>query len=340
MRLALVARLGVAALVASAGLVVVGAPAPVAAATSGCVTVDGAPAGGGGPQRATVVVDTGSGPVWSACISFSGSISGIEALERAEATIADLDPVYDQYAGLGKAVCRLRGVGTDPPDCLGKSTSYWSFSHNGRVAPVGAGAVTVRDGDVQGWRYGTGGSPRAASAGTRASTAPPPTTTTTRPPTPTTRVPAPTTPQGGGLSGSPSGGPSSGTTPAGAPVDGSTGDGAPTTTAGPGTPGDGGETTTTAADGSTPDGAADGGDDGTEVEGEAQDATVAAASADDGGDDGSDESAAGVVPEGAGGSASGGSSSAGSIAGFAIALALVGAAGVLVRRRRTTPSPA
>src|SRR5689334_15751186 len=101
-RLLLVGAIGLAAFA--------GPSSPADAATSGCVTVGGAPAGGAGPNRATVVVDTGSGAVWSACISFSGQISGIEALERADAVITDLNPVFDQYAGIGKAVCRLRGV--------------------------------------------------------------------------------------------------------------------------------------------------------------------------------------------------------------------------------------
>jgi hypothetical protein len=321
------------ALVASAAVVAVPA-SPAAAATTGCVTVDGAPASGGGPDRATIVVDTGTGPVWSACISFSGSISGIEALARAEDVITDLDPVFDQYAGLGKAVCRLRGVGTDPPDCLGKSTSYWSFSHNGRVAPVGAGAVTVRDGDVQGWRYGTGGAPRAATAGTKATTAPPPTTTTTRPPapTPTTAPPVATTAPGGGLSGSPSG-----TTPGGGPVDRPSGEGATTTSV----PGEAGSTTTTADAAAPADGADDGGE-ATEVETEREEAAAAAGASDGDGDGAApadaDETAAGSV--GSSGDGSGGGSSLGSALGFGAALALVGAAGVLVRRRRSLPAAA
>lgn len=327
-RLGRLGLLGLATLLAAAGLV--GVASPAGAATTGCVTIDGAPAAGGGPNRATVVVDTGSGPVWSACISFSGEISGIEALERADEIITDLDPVYDVYTGLGKAVCRLRSIGSDPPDCLGKTTSYWSFSHNGRVAPVGAGAVTVRDGDVQGWRYGTGGSPRAATAGTRASTAPPTTTTTTRPPapTPTTAPPVATTAPGGGLSGSPSG-----TTPSGAPVTTTAPDGAPSTTAAGGA--DGSTTTTSPAE----DGA-----DGAEVqaaqeEAASSDATDGDASGDGDADGRDGESAAGAST-GAAGDGSGGSSSLGSALGFGVALALVGAAGVLVRRRRSLPATA
>ena len=195
--------------IATAGMLAVGVvassatPTRLAQGTSGCVGVDGSDAPSGGPKRATVVVDTGSGPVWSACISFSGSISGIEALKRAENVIKDLDPVFDKYGDLGSAVCKLRDVGTNPPDCLGKAVEYWAFSHNGQLARVGAGAVVVSDGDVQGWRHGTGGLPRQASLGTRASSAPPTTTTRPRPSvTTTTRVtgvsPTTTRPHNGG----------------------------------------------------------------------------------------------------------------------------------------------
>ncbi len=140
-----------------------------------------------------MVVDTGSGAVWSACISFSGSISGVDALELAKAQIPGLSPVYDIYTGQGRAVCRLRGVGNDPPDCLGKTVEYWGYFRNGRYSSAGAGAVTVRDGDVEGWRWGTSGAtPRRATDGYQAAAyvAPPPTAApTTRPPAPPTTWP-------------------------------------------------------------------------------------------------------------------------------------------------------
>ena len=320
---------GVLAALATAAVLLVGAGSSLAAeaspqrvaATTGCQSVGGGSvASGGGPHRATVVVDTGSGPVWSACISFSGSISGIEALERAQSVITDLDPVYDQYAGLGKAVCRLRGVGSDPPDCLGKSTSYWSYSHDGKVAPVGAGSVSVGDGDIEGWRYGSGGTPRAATDGTRATSAAP-ATTTTRPVTATTRPATPTTAPGtGALTGS--------TKP----------DGTPATTVAP-KPGDtttstAKGTTTTAADGTTTtaDGAAV---QGAEVEGSA--ASDDATGSGSGSDDESAAAAGSASAAAAGGddgSSSGGGSSAASVAGFVAVIALVGAGTVLVRRRR------
>jgi hypothetical protein len=324
------------------------APTPAAATTSGCRAVGGGPIDtDGGPNRATVVVDTGSGPVWSACISFSGAISGIEALDRAATHIADLHPVYEQYSGLGRAVCRLRGVGTDPPDCLGKSVNYWSFSHNGRMASVGAGAVTVRDGDVQGWRHGTGGLPRSATAGTEATVAPPPTTTTRpaattttpAPTSPTTRPPAATLP---GAPSSPSGSASpAGSGPGGSPSGGGVDQGTPGRPAGTGAS----AAETVGSDASEPGSEGEGTDEG--VDGDAVsegdhtpvDPTNEEASVADGHGDEQAFAAPGATSASSGGS-DGSGSSMGSALGFVVALALVGSAALVVRRRRLGPSGA
>ena len=287
-------------------------PARVAA-TGGCRAVgSGAAPSGGGPDRATVVVDTGSGAVWSACVSFSGSISGIEALERARDVITDLNPVYDQYSGLGKAVCRLRGVGTDPPDCLGKSVNYWSLSVNGRVAPVGAGAVTLEDGDVEGWRYGSGGTPRAASAGTEAAAAP--AVTTTRPPATTQPSAATTLPGGGSMTGA--------TTPDGSPAAPSTTRPGETTTTVKG------QTTTPAPGATTP----------STTDGHTTQLAAASGDGDAGAAGGRDESAAGAVASGStsGGSSGGGSSLPTALA-FAAVIGAIGIGAVLIRRRRAAP---
>jgi hypothetical protein len=284
------------------------------AATGGCRPVGSSDApSGGGPNRATVVVDTGSGAVWSACISFNGTISGIEALERAESVITDLDPVYDQYSGLGRAVCRLRGVGTDPPDCLGKSVDSWWVSLNGRVTGVGAAGLQIRDGDVEGWRYASGGAaPRPATNGTEAAAAPV-AVTTTRPSTPTTQPSG-----GGGISGSTHDGGLTGSAGTGSPSRSTTTlPGATTTTSKTG------QTTTTAKGQTTTTS-----DDQPKVEG---------ASAD--GDEGSgDESASGAATSASGGLAPGsdddGGSSAPAILGFLAVIAALGGGAVLVRRRR------
>lgn len=158
----------VAALVALAGTAWVATPPAAAEATGGCRPLGGTAAATGGPHRATVVVDPGSGPVWSACISFAGTISGLDALELAAATIPGLEPVYEPYPGQGRAVCRLLGVGNDPPNCLGKSVEYWSYFRDGAYSRGGGGASQVSDGDVEGWSFSTGTAPRAATHGAEA----------------------------------------------------------------------------------------------------------------------------------------------------------------------------
>ena len=277
----------------------------VRAVTGACQSVGGGPSTSAGPQRATVVIDTGTGPVWSACVSFSGSISGIEALARAQSVITDLTPVYDLYAGEGRAVCRLRGVGTDPPDCLGKSVDYWSYFRNGVYAGGGAGTSIVHDGDVEGWRFGHGrAGPRAATQGTQAVAAPPPTAPAVVPPTspgPPASV-APSAPAG------PDGPPGS--------APGPTAPGATTTTApGATTSGPGAGSSSTSRSGAN----------GTTVPGGGS--VVAGAAA-----------AGAATPPTPPASPKSGGGSSGSAIGFVAALAAVGAVGFVIRRRRQ-PAP-
>jgi hypothetical protein len=117
-----------------------------------------------GSSRAVVVVDTGSN-VYKKVVSFSGSsINGLEALR-----LAGADPETVGYSGQGVAVCKLFGVGHDPTrsSCLGTPSDprYWAYfrapagSTSFSYSSVGAGASTVRDGDVEGWKFGTGAPP-------------------------------------------------------------------------------------------------------------------------------------------------------------------------------------
>ena len=300
------------ALVALAGSSWVASPPVAAEATGGCRLLGGTAAATGGPNRATVVVDPGSGPVWSACISFAGTISGLDALELAAATIPGLEPVYEPYPGQGRAVCRLLGVGNDPPNCLGKSVEYWSYFRNGAYSRGGGGASEVSDGDVEGWSFSTGTAPRAATRGTEAvavsavsTTAPPtpPSTTpsTTAPPAPSPTEPAPGGPAPGGSS------PGSATTG--------------TTAADPGAPGSGAGGTSSTTLASTPGSGTDAGGNPTPPD------SPEAGSADE----------TTSVP--VGGTvmvtqAADSGSSLGSVLGFGSALGALGVAAVVVRRRR------
>lgn len=117
-----------------------------------------------GSNRAGVVIDNGSS-VRRVCIHFNGTLTGVEALQRAaQATVAP-------FGGLGAAVCAIDGVGC-PGDnsCLTcQQPKFWSYSRapsgsgGFSVSAGGASSSTVRDGDVEGWRWG-GGTPSYSSA--------------------------------------------------------------------------------------------------------------------------------------------------------------------------------
>jgi hypothetical protein len=117
-----------------------------------------------------VVVDTGA-TVKHVCIRFSAdSISGREALDLANQVDPSLQPLYRDYGGLGAAVCSLCGTGNPQSDCLGQqSGKYWAYnrapSGTTKFAPssIGLSSTQVRDGDVEGWHWGAGGSPPYAS---------------------------------------------------------------------------------------------------------------------------------------------------------------------------------
>ncbi|MGZ4690419.1 MAG: hypothetical protein ACXWAY_12395 [Acidimicrobiia bacterium] len=178
-------RLAVAALalgLASSGLAaaVVGANPTSAAAAS--------------PHQAAVIVDTG-GDVHRVVITFDeDSISGIEALQRAGG-----NPVIYTFGAQGGAVCRIFGVGRDAgPDCLGGQDGdnrYWAYfrapagASKFTYSSIGAGSTRVHDGDVEGWKFGTGSAPTFVSLG---SLLPPPTTAPTSPPatSPPTQTPS------------------------------------------------------------------------------------------------------------------------------------------------------
>ncbi|MET0665606.1 MAG: hypothetical protein ABW008_08595 [Acidimicrobiales bacterium] len=155
-------------------------------------------------HRAAIVVDTGSAVV-TRCVTFSeDSISGITALQR-----AGLAPVVRSFSGNGGAVCGLNGLGC-PADssCLTcQAPNYWAYyrADDGAGAfsysPVGAGSAQVTDGDVEGWRWGSGAGPGFRSFASICPLQPPLSTTTTT----TTAAPRPGGP-GNGSTGSPADG--------------------------------------------------------------------------------------------------------------------------------------
>jgi hypothetical protein len=187
-------------------------------------------------SRAVVIVSTGSG-VHTSVIEFSGTVSGMEALQLAGAS-----PETITYGPLGQAVCKLYGAGDEPVpgQCPGGWVYYRAVGGAGgwSQSSIGASNSVVHDGDVEGWGYG--GAPPFSSFCAVAGCSPPPTT-----------PPAPPAAGDGGGSGNVGGGVGGAVSGANDPastapaVGGATGTTTPGATTGPGA-----GTTTTSTPGS------------------------------------------------------------------------------------------
>ena len=158
-------------------------------------------------HRAAVVVDTGT-EVRRVCVRFTEeSLTGIEALVR-----AGTDPVLRAFGGKGAAVCSLCGTGCPGDEsCLtcDPGGRFWSYSRAPagtgtlRTSGVGASSTTVRDGDVEGWRWGTGGTPPFATVGEVCGEVAPTTTTSPGAATVTTTASGATTVPAAGAAANP-----------------------------------------------------------------------------------------------------------------------------------------
>lgn len=137
------------------------AAAVVTALSAGPIAPPRAAAQQAQPQdlnAAAVVIDTGS-EVRKICVRFSEpELTGEELLRRAK-----VDAVFAEYS-IGQAVCSLCGTGCPADDCFcesGTTGRYWNYSRDGEAgwqrSSLGASSTTVRDGDVDGWAWGTEG---------------------------------------------------------------------------------------------------------------------------------------------------------------------------------------
>ena len=146
---------------------------------------------GAGAHRAMVVVDTGA-TTYQKVITFDGdSVTGIQAL-----ALAGAEPVVYSFSGQGGAVCRLFGIGRDAgPNCLGGADGdnrYWAYfrapsgTSSFTYSRAGGGSTQVHDGDVEGWKFGTGAAPAWSPVPVEPAT----TTTTATPPPPPNPPPA------------------------------------------------------------------------------------------------------------------------------------------------------
>ena len=117
------------------------------------------------PNRAGVVVQFSNGSTQTRCVSFTeDSISGYDLLRRSKL------PIAVDFGSFGAAVCKIGNEGCSFPSegcfckcqTLGAGCMYWVYSQlnvsNGAwtISGLGAGNRQVRNGDVDGWRWGKG----------------------------------------------------------------------------------------------------------------------------------------------------------------------------------------
>lgn len=121
-----------------------------------------ASAGGTAQHAAGLVVDTGDRVV-TVYVTFPDgreTITGEELLRR-----ADVDAVFSDEYGMGKAVCSILGVGSPQDDCFREAERnglYWNYSRaedgEWQRSNKGVSSTTVEHGDVDGWAWGGQGS--------------------------------------------------------------------------------------------------------------------------------------------------------------------------------------
>lgn len=119
-----------------------------------------------GQNAAAVVVDDGGGPRTFCVLFGADSISGVEALQATRLAVTTR-----AFGANGAAVCAVGGTGCGAgTDCLTcKAPQYWGYSRAAVGATgftysmAGASSTRVTNGSVEGWLWGTGGSPAFAS---------------------------------------------------------------------------------------------------------------------------------------------------------------------------------
>jgi hypothetical protein len=114
-------------------------------------------------NRAGLIVQLADGSVVTRCVSFSEErLTGYELLHRANLALVV------EVTGMGPAVCKIDNTGCNYPqqscfcqcNTLDASCTYWAYAQlkDGawRPSPLGAAGSVVRNGDVDGWRWGKG----------------------------------------------------------------------------------------------------------------------------------------------------------------------------------------
>lgn len=145
-------------------------------------------------NHAAVVIDTGK-EVKKFCLAFpEDEISGAEALRRIDAQVQ-----FANFGSRGQAVCSLSGTGCPSSNCFCDANRFWAYHRAGpggapySFSRTGASSTAVRNGDVEGWKWGAGEAPPAAKVSDVCNIDEPPVRSTTAASSTTTSTDASTT---------------------------------------------------------------------------------------------------------------------------------------------------
>lgn len=143
-------------------------------------------------NHAAVVIDTGQ-EVKKFCLAFpEDEITGAEALRR-----VDAQAVFANFGTRGQAVCSLCGTGCPSSNCFCDPNRFWAYHRAGpggapyAFSRTGASGATVRNGDVEGWKWGGGEAPPPAKVSEVCNVDEPPSRTSSAAPTTSTTTTQP-----------------------------------------------------------------------------------------------------------------------------------------------------
>ncbi|HSB66393.1 MAG TPA: prenyltransferase/squalene oxidase repeat-containing protein [Anaerolineales bacterium] len=109
-------------------------------------------------QLAGLAIFSGGDSLITECISFTGSISGLDLLQRSGMAIETAT-----NPNQGTAVCKIGDVGDASNNCFGSMPNYWAYwilGDNGwQYSAQGAVQSEVVDGGVYAWAWGQGKAP-------------------------------------------------------------------------------------------------------------------------------------------------------------------------------------
>lgn len=109
-------------------------------------------------QYAGLAIFSGDNSLFTDCISFTGSISGLDLLLQSGLAIETAT-----NPNQGTAVCKIGDVGDASNNCFGSMPDYWAYWILGdtgwQYSVQGADQSKVVDGGVYAWAWGSGNSP-------------------------------------------------------------------------------------------------------------------------------------------------------------------------------------